>query len=123
MSKLREQDRNMEQVQTMEGYGSAKRQILSYHMSRGKILPFFFKSASFKATYKMPNDNQFRVATTSLVLSVPPIFAGNLRGGVEEMLDSIIMRYLLFNPTLKARLPILLDTFQPCKELCFPTPT
>ena len=43
----------------------------------------------------MFNDNQFKVATTSLVLSVPPIFAGNPRGGVEEILDSMIMRYLL----------------------------
>ena len=42
----------------------------------------------------MVNDSQFQVATTSLVLSVPPIFAGNPRGGVEEMLDSMIMRYL-----------------------------
>ena len=42
----------------------------------------------------MPNDNQFQVATTSLVLSVPPIFAGNPKGGVEEILDSMVMRYL-----------------------------
>ncbi|KAF8813578.1 hypothetical protein BYT27DRAFT_7180331 [Phlegmacium glaucopus] len=42
----------------------------------------------------MSNDNQFLVATTSLVLSVPPIFSGNPKGGVEEMLDSMIMRYV-----------------------------
>lgn len=52
--------------------------------------------------HKMPNDNQFQVATTSLVLSVPPIFAGNPRGGVEEILDSMIMRYL--HSTLPSKL-------------------
>jgi hypothetical protein len=53
-----------------------------------------FKLESGVWTDKMPNDNQFHVATTSLVLSVPPIFAGNPRGGVEEILDSMVMRYL-----------------------------
>ena len=50
----------------------------------------------------MPDDIQFKVATTSLVLSVPPIFAGNPRGGVEEILDSMIMRYL--HSTLPSKL-------------------
>ena len=49
----------------------------------------------------MPNDNQFQVATTSLVLSVPPIFAGNPKGGVEEILDSMVMRYLHSKPSSK----------------------
>ena len=70
----------------------------------------------------MPNDNQFQVITTSLVLSVPPMFAGNPRGGVEEILDSMIMRYL--HSTLPSNyFPILLDMFQPYKELCFLIPT
>jgi DNA-directed RNA polymerase I subunit RPA43 len=51
----------------------------------------------------MPNDDQFQVATTSLVLSVPPIFARNPRGGVEEILDSMVMRYLLHS-TLPSKL-------------------
>ena len=50
----------------------------------------------------MANENQFQVATTSLVLSIPPIFAGNPRGGVEEILDSMIMRYL--HSTLSSKL-------------------
>ena len=53
-------------------------------------------------TDQMPNDNQFQVATASLVLSVAPIFAGNPRGGVEEILDSMIMRYL--HSTLHSKL-------------------
>lgn len=75
---------------------------LSYYTSRGRILFFFFFFGNQLITDKMTNDNQFQVATTSLVLSVPPIFAGNPRGGVEEMLDSMIMRYLLFNAALEA---------------------
>jgi hypothetical protein len=68
----------------------------------------------------MPNDSQFQVATTSLVLSVPPIFAGNPRGGVEEILDSMIMRYPHSSlPSPQSYLPTLLDTFQRCKELYF----
>lgn len=40
-------------------------------------------------------DSEFRVVKSSLVLSVPPVFAANPRAGVEEMLDSMIMRYIL----------------------------
>lgn len=39
-------------------------------------------------------DGEFQVINASLTLSVPPIFADNPRAGVEEMLDSMIMRYL-----------------------------
>ena len=37
-------------------------------------------------------DDAFRVVRASLSLSVPPYFATDLRGGVEEMLDSMLMR-------------------------------
>ena len=36
--------------------------------------------------------SEFHVINASLVLSVPPVFASDLRSGVEEMLDSMIMR-------------------------------
>ncbi|KAF8224964.1 hypothetical protein L208DRAFT_1308273 [Tricholoma matsutake] len=36
----------------------------------------------------------FHVVKASLVVSIPPIFASNPRAGVEEMLDSMIMRYI-----------------------------
>lgn len=35
---------------------------------------------------------EFRVVNATIVLPVPPVFANNLRGGVEEMLDSMVMR-------------------------------
>ncbi|RDB16806.1 DNA-directed RNA polymerase I subunit rpa43 [Hypsizygus marmoreus] len=39
-------------------------------------------------------DTEFQVVRTSLVLSIAPIFASNPRAGVEEMLDSMVMRYI-----------------------------
>ena len=40
-------------------------------------------------------DDAFRVVRASLTVSVAPVFANDLRGGVEEMLDSMLMRYVL----------------------------
>jgi DNA-directed RNA polymerase I subunit RPA43 len=46
------------------------------------------------------SDGEFQVVNASLVLSVPPIFAANPRAGVEELLDSMIMRYIAsINPS------------------------
>ncbi|KAF8070208.1 hypothetical protein FPV67DRAFT_1006801 [Lyophyllum atratum] len=39
-------------------------------------------------------DTEFHVVKTSLVVSIAPVFAGNPRAGVEEMLDSMVMRYI-----------------------------
>ncbi|KAI0374163.1 hypothetical protein BV20DRAFT_962155 [Pilatotrama ljubarskyi] len=39
-------------------------------------------------------DDAFRVVRASLTVTVPPVFATDLRGGVEEMLDSMLMRYI-----------------------------
>ncbi|EKM54609.1 uncharacterized protein PHACADRAFT_258586 [Phanerochaete carnosa HHB-10118-sp] len=39
-------------------------------------------------------DSQFRVVEASLLLSIAPVFANNLRAGAEEMLDSMLMRYI-----------------------------
>ncbi|KAF9227244.1 hypothetical protein BS17DRAFT_806452 [Gyrodon lividus] len=44
------------------------------------------------------SSGEFRVINASLVLSIPPVFASDLRVGVEEMLDSMVMRYI---PTLQ----------------------
>ena len=38
------------------------------------------------------NLSEFRIINASIVLSIPPVFASNLRAGVEEMLDSMVMR-------------------------------
>jgi DNA-directed RNA polymerase I subunit RPA43 len=41
-------------------------------------------------------DTEFHVVKASLVVSIPPIFASNPRAGVEEMLDSMVMRYAIY---------------------------
>lgn len=38
------------------------------------------------------SDGEFQVVRAALTLSVPPVFAANPRAGIEEMLDSMIMR-------------------------------
>ncbi|KAL0956011.1 hypothetical protein HGRIS_002186 [Hohenbuehelia grisea] len=40
------------------------------------------------------SSNEFRVVKATLTLSVAPVFANKPRSGVEEMLDSMIMRYI-----------------------------
>lgn len=35
---------------------------------------------------------EFRVVRASMLISIPPVFANNLRAGAEEMLDSLLMR-------------------------------
>ncbi|KIK95143.1 hypothetical protein PAXRUDRAFT_827293 [Paxillus rubicundulus Ve08.2h10] len=57
------------------------------------------KSARAKGKSRASNSSgEFRVINASLVLSIPPVFASDLRAGVEEMLDSMVMRYI---PTLQ----------------------
>lgn len=41
-----------------------------------------------------PSTSEFQVTKATITLSVPPVFASNLRAGAEEMLDSMIMRYI-----------------------------
>jgi DNA-directed RNA polymerase I subunit RPA43 len=51
------------------------------------------KSAKAKGKSRASNSSgEFRVINASLVLSIPPVFASDLRAGVEEMLDSMVMR-------------------------------
>lgn len=38
------------------------------------------------------HEREFKLINASLVVSIAPVFAGNPRAGVEEMLDSMIMR-------------------------------
>lgn len=40
-------------------------------------------------------DGEFRVVKASVKVSIPPIFANDPMSGVEEMLDSLVMRYVL----------------------------
>lgn len=50
------------------------------------------KEQKGKGLGKAGETGEFRVAQASLAVSVPPMFANNLREGVEEMLDSMLMR-------------------------------
>jgi len=38
--------------------------------------------------------SEFRIVNASMLVSVPPVFANDLHAGVEEMLDSMLMRYI-----------------------------
>lgn len=38
-------------------------------------------------------ETEFQVVKASLVVSIPPIFTSDPRAGVEEMLDSMVMRH------------------------------
>ena len=51
--------------------------------------------SSHKGKGKEIADSEFRSVRASVVLAVPPIFANRLRDGVEEMLDTMTMRYAL----------------------------
>lgn len=41
------------------------------------------------------HESEFKLVHASLVVSIAPVFAGDPRAGVEEMLDSMIMRCVL----------------------------
>jgi DNA-directed RNA polymerase I subunit RPA43 len=43
-------------------------------------------------------EGEFKVVNGSLIVSIPPIFANSPRTGVEEMLDSMVMRCVVFLP-------------------------
>lgn len=45
-----------------------------------------------KGKSKSGGESEFRVIKASLIVSIPPIFASNPRAGVEELLDSMLMR-------------------------------
>lgn len=45
-----------------------------------------------KGKAKASEDSEFTVVHASMVVSIPPVFANDPRAGVEEMLDSMLMR-------------------------------
>ena len=49
-------------------------------------------SSPKKKARKEKGNDGFRSVKASIVLAVPPVFANRLRYGVEEMLDTMIMR-------------------------------
>lgn len=53
------------------------------------------KGSAKKSRHKLVSkekDEEFRVIKTSLVLPISPAFANDPRAGVEEMLDSMVMK-------------------------------
>ncbi|KAH9176509.1 hypothetical protein EDB89DRAFT_1846071 [Lactarius sanguifluus] len=55
------------------------------------------RAPRYRGKGKENADGEFRSVKASVVLAVPPVFANRLRDGVEEMLDTMTMRY---EPTL-----------------------
>jgi len=49
-----------------------------------------------KRDKKYKKGQEFHVVSASLVVSIPPIFASNPTAGVEEMLDSMVMRSAIY---------------------------
>ncbi|KDQ27825.1 hypothetical protein PLEOSDRAFT_1065164 [Pleurotus ostreatus PC15] len=47
-----------------------------------------------KGKAKEVEESEFRIVKTTLTVSISPIFASNPRIGVEELLDSMVMRYI-----------------------------
>ena len=71
--------------------GKATKQGVRADKGDGRV-----KAAKSKGKGKgRATDGAFRVVRASLTVSVPPVFAMNLRGGVEELLDSMLMRCVL----------------------------
>ena len=66
--------------------------------------------SSPKRARKGKETDEFCSVKASIVLAVPPVFANRLRCGVEEMLDTMIMRYVrihIFRNTYSAHLFLL----------------
>ncbi len=59
---------------------------------KGSPAPMDVDGSPKKARKGKEND-EFCSVNASIVLAVPPVFSNRLRDGVEEMLDSMIMRY------------------------------
>lgn len=47
-----------------------------------------------KGKAKDVDSSEFKLVNASLVVSIPPVFANDPMSGVEEMLDSLVMRYV-----------------------------
>ncbi|KAI0699572.1 hypothetical protein BC835DRAFT_539835 [Cytidiella melzeri] len=47
-----------------------------------------------KKKTREPTHGQFKVVRATLAISIPPVFASRPREGAEEMLDSVVMRYV-----------------------------
>jgi len=71
-----------------------KRKAQNQTPSSSKILK---KKSKILPDSNVDSEGEFHVVKASLRLSIPPIFANNPRAGIEEMLDSMIMRCILLS--------------------------
>jgi hypothetical protein len=60
-----------------------------------------------KRARKGKENDEFCSVKASIVLAVPPVFANRLHYGVEEMLDTMIMRYA-FTLSVTHTLPLFI---------------
>jgi len=63
---------------------------------KGSPVPMDVDGSPKRARKEKAND-EFRSVKASIVLAVPPVFANRLHSGVEEMLDTMIMRCSTFS--------------------------
>ncbi|KIM69314.1 hypothetical protein SCLCIDRAFT_104057 [Scleroderma citrinum Foug A] len=56
--------------------------------------PKIKKKKRDKSRVSSRGPSEFCIINATTVLSIPPVFSSDLRAGVEEMLDSMIMRYI-----------------------------
>lgn len=73
-----------------------KLESVSPSKHRGKSNPEIPASPTANAKGKgKEKEGEFRVAHAEVTLSISPVFANDPRAGVEEMLDSMLMRYVV----------------------------
>ncbi|EDR11429.1 uncharacterized protein LACBIDRAFT_293037 [Laccaria bicolor S238N-H82] len=75
-------------------YASSSKSSLKKRKSPDGAGPNISTKKRRKSDSTDDTDCEFHVASASLILSIPPTFAANPRIGAEEMLDSMVMRYI-----------------------------
>lgn len=73
--------------------GKRKEDAVDVPPTKGGVIGFELAAAPGTAR-AAGDDNEFALVATSLVVSIPPVFASRPRDGVEELLDSMLMRYI-----------------------------
>lgn len=76
--------------------GKRKEDAVDVPPTKGGVIGFELAAAPGTAR-AAGDDNEFALVATSLVVSIPPVFASRPRDGVEELLDSMLMRCAPFS--------------------------
>ena len=75
--------------------------------------PKIKKKKRIKSCVSSGGPSEFGVINATTVLSIPPVFSGDLRVGVEEMLDSMIMRYVAYSSHCERQGPYRASSYIP----------